>query len=1128
MLTIRQPFQEDGEHGPLTLSADELSDQSEQDEILSEEDLSESDANLNQPQINFRLSARSNLLHAWYFTDLLTRCALWGIKHKSETSPVAIEPATRLFWLSGEGIPLEAWRTIRRANFIKDFIDAARFIVTGVGSTVLAGLLLHDMISYRVSDERCGNSFADVLLGATTNQITWSHHFGSDVVHEFAYWTWLGAVLLPPVTGIMAAFLQDRRRELMRALDKQALINQLSTILTTLDKERLSFKEACKSLFPFSTVSTTLAQLKFMLLWDGRRNDDQSLLISLNVKEALLVNLIELAHPSNHFLIRYRALHLLTQIAASFHPDNFEQFIEDRAHKVGLLQLREMILTALRAEPIAESGANSSFEEIEADHYLAIASDEAMMDDVPLSQTRTRGGLARYFRWTLGEERGALAQLFWLPLLLGSFYTLYSISRYTQLVITKIIDLADYLQRKSACETEDKYFNFLTQSERYECVACNWSFVNYQNSFTAQGCLEGLLQQNMSAAELHHHLIQMPMRPGITHVDFSQQAWPTWAAADWEQLLISMQSMLSTPLQLLNVSRLTLENKLNKVPSRQHIHALARWLMRINVTRFDISHQLLGDEPVKLLLNSLAAIPLKELHLVDTQMTDVSAVSLANLLSDGWQNLNNLQLATNQISDLGIQHISAAVSNSSLMTLNVANNPFFDSGLQKLAEAIQLSSVHSLDLSTHLFSPDALNIFSHTVNASSLRALTIRHAGLRGEGITALQACLKNLESLDIADNFLQNKDIQFLLKQARNSRLKRLNIAGAELSDEGGAMLAEHLPATSLQHLDISNTDLTPHGFSELVKAFPHTQLFSFTCQECQLDDQDVAELTRVFSNNTLLLRALNLNDNQISAITLLDWLEVLPKTNLSQLQLNHNEIASPQPIAQRLASFLAKTKLTFLDLSANSLGGNFFKALAPVLHTSQLQQLILDNNQLEAASLNSFVKELARLPCHANDLDKKTISRQAKRVFYPMKPNTTLVQLHVSHTDVDPSSIRAFCRVASSLPDIRFLESKPMRHLDWRSCELSAAHTPALTNQTNLSQASSLKTSTILLGSPFLISLLCAGGILCLIGLLYGGYRASRSSYRFFRPAAERLPPLEEESAETRADSNLRQSHP
>ncbi len=1126
MFSIGRLFQEDEQQEPLVLAA-ELNDQTERNETLAEAELSGASSDVNQRQTNLHLSTRSDVLQRWYFTDLVARCALWGIKHKSETSPAAIQPATRLFWLSGEGIPLSAWCTIRRANLMKDFFDAARFIITGVQPALLAALLLHDLINYRILDERCGNSFADILLGSANNQMTWSYHFGSDVVHEFADWLWLGAVLFPPMAGVTAAFLQDRQRELMRSLDQPALINQLSTISAMLDKKTLSFKEAWMSLFPFSPVRIALAQVKFMLLWDGRQNADQRLLISLNMKEALLVNLIELAHPSNYFPIRYQALRLLTQIAASFHPDNLERFIEDPAHKAGLLQLREIILTTLRTEPIIELRANPSLEEIEAARYQPTESDEAM-DDISLGQSRTRGGLARYFRWTLGDRQTALAQLFWFPLLLSSFYTLYSMSRYMQLVITKLIALADHFQRQSACAAEAKYFNFLVQSERYECVACDWPFVNYQNSFTAQGCLEALLQQNKSAAELHRHLMQMPMRPGITRIDFSQQAWSSWAAADWEQLLISLQSMLRSPLQLLNVSRVALESDVNEAPTRQHIQALARWLIRINVTRFDISHQLVGDEPVKLLLNSLLATPLRELYLVDTHMTDVSAVFLANLLSDEWRNLNNLQLATNQITDVGIQHISAAVANSSLTTLNVADNPFFDAGLQKLAEAIQLSAVQRLDLSTHLFSPAALNIFCHTVNTSSLRALTIRDAALKGEGITALQACLKNLETLDVVNNLLENEDIQFLIKQASNRRLKHLNMAGCELNDEGAAMLAEHLPATSLQHLDISNTDLTAHGFSTLVKAFPDTQLLSFSCQKCQLDDQDVSALTRVFSNNTLLLRALNLNDNKITAISLLNLLEVLPKTNLSQLQLNQNEISSPGPMAQRLAKALAKTKLTFFDLSVNALDENFFTALAPLLHTSPLQQLILNNNRVKQASLHSFVTELARLPCHVNDLDKKTISRQAKRVFYPMKPNTALVQLHVIEPELDPSSIRAFCRVASSLPDIDFLEPKRMPHLDWRSCELSAAHPPVLANQTNLSKTPGIKTSTILWGSPFLISLLCAGGILCVIALLYGGYRASRSSYRFFRPAAERLPALEPETAEVTADPHLRQSHP
>jgi hypothetical protein len=244
------------------------------------------------------------------------------------------------------------------------------------------------------------------------------------------------------------------------------------------------------------------------------------------------------------------------------------------------------------------------------------------------------------------------------------------------------------------------------------------------------------------------------------------------------------------------------------------------------------------------------------------------------------------------------------------------------------------------------------------------------------------------------------------------------------------------------------------------------------------------------------------------------MDWLDVLPNTHLRELHLHKNHISNH--MASDLAEALSKTKLTVLDLSSNLLDGNFFNALAPVLSQSRLQQLILNDNSVEGASLNNLAKELVKVSCHANDLNTTQLSRQAKRVFYPMKSNTQLTQLNIMHDNMDASAIRSFCHVASSLPDVRFLENDQLQRLDWRTCEMLP--TNVRLNQTNVSQSNqspSLK-GTLLLSSPFLVSLLCAGGILCLVALLYGGYRASQSTYRFFRPVPERLPLIEAESAE------------
>ncbi|WP_342146119.1 hypothetical protein [Rickettsiella endosymbiont of Aleochara curtula] len=631
----------------------------------------------------------------------------------------------------------------------------------------------------------------------------------------------------------------------------------------------------------------------------------------------------------------------------------------------------------------------------------------------------------------------------------------------------------------------------------------------------------------MSPVELLHHLVQLPSAGGITRIDLSQQAWPTWPAADWEQLLITLQSMVTSPLELVNVSGP--ENGV--VPSQQHIQALTRFLTNINVTHFDISNQSLNDESFNLLLNSLAETNLSELNLVNTHMTDVSATTLANLMSEGLQTLNNLQLAGNQITDLGVQHISEVLSNSSLLILNLAKNPFSDLGLEKLADGIQLSFVHTVDLSHQHFSANALQVFSETLKGnSSLRVLKISNAGLKGEHVTALQGCLKNLESLDVSNNKLSNRGVQFLITQARDSRLTTLNIAGNKLADQDGVMIAEHLPATPLQHLDISGCELTQHGFSALVNVFPDTQLLSFTCKEAGLNDHIVIDLTSVFSNHSLLLRSLNLNDNQITHTTLMNWLDVLPNTHLRELHLYKNHISNH--MAPDLAEALTKTKLAVLDLSSNLLDGNFFNALAPVIHQSHLQQLILNDNRVEDASLNNFAKELVKVSCHANDLSTDQLSRQEKRVFYPMEANTKLKQLNVIHNNLDTPTIRSFCRVASSLPDMQFIKSERLQYLDWQTCDMLPTNSiPVVrldqTNVTQSNQSPSMK-GTLLLGSPFLMSLLCAGGILCFIALLYGGYRASQSTYRFFRPAPPRLPLIEAESAEINHDNGRPSSHP
>lgn len=1113
----RQLLQLDETWDPLIL--DELDDDTDQIQESFEED--ESSA-LKDDLIAQENSLSASLVRQWHYTRFIKRLAWWGIKHKSEipTASTAANLPTRLAWLTGEGIPLDAWSMIRRTNTIKAFFGAAGFVVADIGATLLAPLLLHDLISYGLfPEERCGTSSLDILAGVANNQNTWTYHFGSDVIHEAAYWLWLGVLVLPPTAGFIRAFLRDRQ---LRSLGAQDVIHNLETALLVLDTESLTFKDTCLSLLPWSRLNRTLAEVKLTLLWDGRKDSDQRLLMPLNLKQVLVNTLLELAQ-SNYFLIRYRAMQLLAQVAASFHPQNLDRFIEDPVHKTGLAQLRETILAALRKEPLCEASTRQSLLELDAACVQPLPF-ETMDSDV-LLPNRQWGGMARYFRWTLGDDTGLLTQLFWIPTLLIAVYKFYSIGRYLELIVKKLIDIIYYFHDKSVCENKGYYFKFLTQSERYECVACDWPFVNYQHGFFAQTCLERLLQQKITPIELRRYLSELPAVRGVTRVDLSQQDWSNWPVSDWEKLLLALEPMVAS-LELFNVSRIT--EGIKRVPV-QHLQALTRLLTQIHVTQFDMSHYRLTDELFPSLLDALANQSLSALYLSDTNMTDASASYLSELISNSSFNLTDLHLAGNQIGDRGITQVSQIVANSALQILNVARNLFSDFGLQQLGLGIQHSVVQSLDLSDQLLSTNGLKLFSDALQGnSSLSGLKLRNVGLTNDHIRALPGCLENLEFLDVSDNLLDSQTIQSILNLCRQN-LKTFIANNNDLDEEAGRLIAQELSATALHYLDLSKNYLRA-GFNDLARALPNSQLLSLICEECDLTDADVAELTPMFANDSLVLQSLNLNKNKITNQTLLNCVAVLPKTALRELHLNNNEIASSNASAAVLAQGLTQN-LTVLDLSSNQLDSNFFTELASLLHQSPLQRLNLSGNTIETASAKHFSESLVQLPCHRQDLNAPQLSRQEKRVFYPMKQNTQLNQLDMADTDVDSATLRGFCRVAASLPDIRFLESKRMAQLDWRSCELLSHSRPPVrleqtsglaSNQTHVAQRGAW-----VLASPFVISLLCAGGILAVIALLYVAYRASRSSYRFFRPAPT-IARAESESEENSTHANLRRSFP
>jgi Ran GTPase-activating protein (RanGAP) involved in mRNA processing and transport len=1049
-----------------------------------------------------------DLLRDWHYTHFITRFALWRIRQPLlDISTSSLEPppaSTRLCWLHGEGIPLEALSKSLYAHFVKDFLDSVHFMIMRIMPSALTGVVLHDLISYGLFPKKyCEDSLISILDGTMHSQIAWGRHLGSDVFHEASYWNGFIFASLPLIFGLLNAGIQAQQRKKLCHFGKQQVLNQLTILLRILDKETFSFKKALSSLWPCSSVSTALERIKYMVLWDGRRDEDKNLLVSIHIKEAFIANLIELTHSTNYFLIRYQALRLLAQIAASFHPKNVAQFIHDPTQQAELIQLRRFILTALKTEPSSEAQTRQNLIEIESMCIEEQSEPPIFLDDPP------RGGFARYFLWTLGEERHPLTQLFWIPFILSSVYQTYFLIRYIELVLMKAMDLFDYFEEKTLCEKKGYFFKFLSQNEQYHCVACDWPFISYQSYFTSQACLHNLLQQKINPQTLSIYINQLPQKQEIIEVDLSYQNWSSWSAEEWEHLLLSLQPRLVSPLQQLNISAIISDDIFVQAssPTQAQIESLARWLISIQVIQFDLRNQQLTDEQFNLLLPSLAHEKLTALYLINTNFTDQSALFLSEIWLKHVSNLTNLQLADNLLSDVGLAHLSQALSHRSLQIMNVANNQFSDSGLQKLAEGIQPSVLHTLDISGHTFSAQSLRYFSETLKKSSLKTLTLHDGHLESEDLVSLQDCLKNLIYLDLSDNLLIDKDIPFLFKQLSASALKTLILARNEFTDQAAHRIAEGLPTTRLQNFDFSGHALSEEGFTDLVSTFPQSHLLSFSCELCQLNDRKIAQLTEIFANSSLILQSLNLNKNQITEHAFVNWLKLLPKTNLTTLSLNNNAIRSIKQSAP-FAQALRQTSLTTLDLSENALDTEFFNELATVLPQTKLQKLNLSHNKLKKIGLEKLAEALVDIPCYREELNKTTLSRQMKRVLYPMKANTALTQLNVVNTELDPSTLTSLCRVASSLSNIHFLPAEQAPQMNWRTCKIMPSAPQPLTKMmtfpVNQSESFKEKVNSSLSLSPLFISLLCSGGFLLLIGLLYSAYRVGRSTQRFFRPAS------------------------
>ncbi|TLY46554.1 MAG: hypothetical protein E6K54_08425 [Gammaproteobacteria bacterium] len=99
MIPLQEIIHRDGNQARLSYQSQSL------DNLISE-DSPESSVSICSQQEKPSV-IQTYLLRHWHYSNFAARFALLGIKHKTASSSLTMKPPVRLFWLSGEGVPLE-------------------------------------------------------------------------------------------------------------------------------------------------------------------------------------------------------------------------------------------------------------------------------------------------------------------------------------------------------------------------------------------------------------------------------------------------------------------------------------------------------------------------------------------------------------------------------------------------------------------------------------------------------------------------------------------------------------------------------------------------------------------------------------------------------------------------------------------------------------------------------------------------------------------------------------------------------------------------------------------------------------------------------------------------------------
>jgi uncharacterized protein (TIGR02996 family) len=289
-------------------------------------------------------------------------------------------------------------------------------------------------------------------------------------------------------------------------------------------------------------------------------------------------------------------------------------------------------------------------------------------------------------------------------------------------------------------------------------------------------------------------------------------------------------------------------------------------------------------------------------------------------------------------------------------------------GVRALARSGRLERLRELVLDINGIGSAGLQALAQARGLKSLRRLSVRGEStyldddpvIHTDGLEALAGShvFAALESLDLADNDLDDEAFALIVQSPHLVNLRELNLARNELTAAALEILDDEGWEVRFESLNLSHNPIGDRGARRLAESETCNEVARLTLDKCDLGPEGAEALAGADWFGTL--RALGLNDNAIGP-----GVRAIAAAGhaLGELRLRNNDIASAG--ARAIAGSAALSGLEVLDVSSNQFGAAGVTALCSSPHLVKLALLDVSSNGMprEAGLVEPAAASLAKL---------------------------------------------------------------------------------------------------------------------------------------------------------------------